>query len=416
MNKIIFLNSNLIMCGSVKTQFDYLDYIHQNKYDYEIVIIEDRGEENVFEKYCPKPPLFLKSQEYLNQQLKIREERNQNIFKKIKFNLALKNSYKHILKEFDKIYNEFKPDVIVDFNNCLRGDIDKYNCKTIGWTHTFISNWLSKKSSAKRFAKALNNYSKVVTVSKSAAEDLVNLNPKLEKKIHCIYNPFDFEKIKKLSDEDFFDEKFDFPLYRHTALDAVSPETVKWSYGETPHQVRGDSEKDLANKKFLLMVARLENKSKDFETLFSAFEIAKENGYDGELFLIGDGEHREYVENLKEKSKFKNNIKLLGVKMNPFNWMKKCDKFILSSKFEGLGNVLIEALTVNDTVISSDCKSGPSEILENGKIGYLFEVGNAEQLANLILEAKPKNKNEIENSLQRFSHKNIMQEFEEIIV
>ena len=95
--------------------------------------------------------------------------------------------------------------------------------------------------------------------------------------------------------------------------------------------------------------------------------------------------------------------------------MKKADKFILSTKFEGLPTVLIEALTVNDNVISADCKSGPSEILDNGKYGYLFPIGDAKQLAELILNSEPKDRVEIDNHLQIFSQQSAFQKLEQII-
>ena len=95
--------------------------------------------------------------------------------------------------------------------------------------------------------------------------------------------------------------------------------------------------------------------------------------------------------------------------------MKRCDKFILSSNREGLPTVLIEALSVNDVVISSNCKSGPNEILDNGKIGYLFEVGDYNELARLMIEAKPVEREFIEKGIDKFSYQNIMKEFSKII-
>jgi glycosyltransferase involved in cell wall biosynthesis len=385
MNKIIFLNSCLILSGIGKKQLEYVNFLEQNNYNYEVVIVDNLGEENVLEKYFPKPVIYLKSYEYICQQRKIREERNQNLIKKIKFNFSLEKSYKHIVKNFDKIYREFQPSVIIDYDNCLRGNIDDYNCKnnfnckTIGWTHTYIQFWLKNINSAKRYAKALNRYSEIIAVSEECVEELIKLNPKLDGKVHCIYNPFDFETIKNLANEEFSAE-----------------------------------EKEFAEKKFLLMVARLEMQQKDFETLIKAFDLAKKSGYSGELYLIGDGIHKNLVLELKEKSEFRKNIHLLGSKINPYNWMKNCDKFILSTKYEGLGNVLVEALAVNDLVISSNCKSGPKEILEDGKIGYLFEVGDYKNLSELILHSKAKDRNLIDESLQRFDKENIMKKFREI--
>ena len=69
---------------------------------------------------------------------------------------------------------------------------------------------------------------------------------------------------------------------------------------------------------------------------------------------------------------------------NPFPYMAKTDVFVLSSEWEGFGNVLVEALACGATVVSTDCHSGPSEILENNKYGLLVPVGDPEALAEAI--------------------------------
>ena len=70
---------------------------------------------------------------------------------------------------------------------------------------------------------------------------------------------------------------------------------------------------------------------------------------------------------------------------NPYPYIKKADLFILSSNFEGLPNVLLEAITLNTFVISSNCPTGPSEILDNGKGGLLFKVGDYNELSKKII-------------------------------
>ena len=72
---------------------------------------------------------------------------------------------------------------------------------------------------------------------------------------------------------------------------------------------------------------------------------------------------------------------------NPYKYMKHSSVFVLSSRWEGLPTVLIEALALGLPVVSTDCPSGPAEILEGGKWGKLVPVGSPEALANAILEA-----------------------------
>ena len=97
---------------------------------------------------------------------------------------------------------------------------------------------------------------------------------------------------------------------------------------------------------------------------------------------------------------------------NPFPLIKQADLFILSSKFEGLPNVLLESLVLKKFIISSNCRTGPKEILLNGKGGLLFKVGDYVELAKKI-EYYYKNKNKCNNmminsykSLKRFDYKN----------
>ena len=80
-------------------------------------------------------------------------------------------------------------------------------------------------------------------------------------------------------------------------------------------------------------------------------------------------------------------FKILSFKDNPYPYIKKSNIFLLSSKFEGLPNVLLEAITLNKFVISSDCPTGPSEILDNGQGGSLFKVGDHKQLSEKIIFA-----------------------------
>jgi glycosyltransferase involved in cell wall biosynthesis len=368
--------------GVERVQTEYINYLHSVNADFKVILDKDLAEQNVMSEFLKCPVVYLKSNNDVLELEYARANKNKNFLHKIKYNFALNKDRKLTKTRFTKIVNDFQPEIAINFHDLYYFDLSILkNAKTIVWVHSaLISPWRNLEKGLK-YLKKISEYDLIVCVSKGIMEQIIELAPALTHKTTYLYNPINFERIKKLSDEEFSDE-----------------------------------EKELVSKNFLLMVSRLDW-GKDFEALFKGFELAKENGYDGELYVIGDGENKDKqkIIELLEKNKFKSNIHLLGTKTNPFNWMKKCDKFILSSKFEGLPTVLIEALTVNDTVISSNCKTGPKEILDEGKIGYLFEVGNSEQLAKLMLEAKPKNRNLINDSLQRFSHKNIMQEFNKII-
>ena len=86
----------------------------------------------------------------------------------------------------------------------------------------------------------------------------------------------------------------------------------------------------------------------------------------------------------------KNTVKLLGYKKNPFPYIVKSDYFILSSNFEGSPNVLVETGFLGTNIISTNCPTGPREILKNGKFGKLFPVGSEIHLKKIFLKLKKK--------------------------
>ena len=111
--------------------------------------------------------------------------------------------------------------------------------------------------------------------------------------------------------------------------------------------------------------------------------------------MLGSGPTKNKIGLLIEKLKLRKNIKILPFQKNPFSFIKKSQIFILSSKYEGLPNSLLEAIALKKPVISSNCPTGPSEILDKGKGGHLFAVGDYKSLANKI-ELYIKEKNQIE--------------------
>ena len=101
------------------------------------------------------------------------------------------------------------------------------------------------------------------------------------------------------------------------------------------------------------------------------------------LLILGEGDQRETLLNYINRNKLNTMVKINRRINNPYPLIKRSDILLLSSKFEGLPNVLLK-LALNK-FISSNCPTGPKEILDNGKDGLLFEVGNYEQLSRKIL-------------------------------
>lgn len=124
---------------------------------------------------------------------------------------------------------------------------------------------------------------------------------------------------------------------------------------------------------------------KDHLTLLKAFKKIHQI-VNVELLIVGYGTNENKIHNFIKQNKLQNKIKVLSFQDNPYKFIRKSDMFILTSRFEGLPNVLLESLVLKKFIISSDCPTGPREILENGKYGFLFKIKNYKQLSLLILK------------------------------
>ncbi len=132
----------------------------------------------------------------------------------------------------------------------------------------------------------------------------------------------------------------------------------------------------------VLGVGRL-SEEKDFFTLIKAFDILRRK-IPSRLIILGDGEERPALENLIRSAGLQGLVDLAGFELNPFAFMRKASVFVLSSKWEGLPGALIQALACDCPAVSTDCLSGPAEILKGGEYGYLVPVGNAQAIADAI--------------------------------
>lgn len=125
---------------------------------------------------------------------------------------------------------------------------------------------------------------------------------------------------------------------------------------------------------------------KDFPTLIQAFARVAAD-VDAELIILGEGPLRPHLEGLVRKLDLTERVSMPGFVSDPTEWFLASDLFVLSSRWEGFGNVIVEALNCGTPVVSTDCQSGPAEILEDGRFGKLVPVGDVESMASAIREA-----------------------------
>lgn len=190
----------------------------------------------------------------------------------------------------------------------------------------------------------------IVAVSQGVGDDLARMTALPREGISVIYNP--------VVTPDLFDK-------------AQAPLEHRWLGQNKPPVILG--------------VGRL-TKQKDFESLIRAFARVRTE-WDCRLVILGEGELRPELEQLVRELNVQDSVELPGFVDNPFSWMSRVELFVFSSAWEGFGNVLVEAMACGTPVVSTDCPSGPSEILEEGKWGALVPVGDVEALADRILEA-----------------------------
>ncbi|PSN16423.1 glycosyl transferase [filamentous cyanobacterium CCT1] len=189
----------------------------------------------------------------------------------------------------------------------------------------------------------------IVAVSQGAAEDLAHVGNLSLKDIQVIYNP------------------------------VITPDLIGKASEPIEHPWFADKEIPV-----ILSVGRLVPQ-KDFPTLIQGFAKTLKL-YTSRLVILGSGPDRAQLEELIHELGLEENVALLGHVQNPYKYMAQSSVFVLSSVWEGLGNVLIEAMAMGTPVISTNCKSGPSEILANGQYGHLTPVGDSDALAEAILD------------------------------
>jgi glycosyltransferase involved in cell wall biosynthesis len=190
----------------------------------------------------------------------------------------------------------------------------------------------------------------VVTVSGGVADDLAPNVGLSRKFIDVVYNPV-------VMDE----------LHNRACLKPSHP----WFDSESPPVILG--------------VGRLE-RQKDFCTLIRAFAKLRET-HDARLMILGEGSLLGELTNEVEGLGLEAEVSFPGFVGNPYAFMRSSSLFVLSSAWEGFGNVLVEAMACGTPVVSTDCPSGPSEILENGKWGRLVPVGDADSLARAMKDS-----------------------------
>lgn len=359
MKKILFYTTFLTQGGGIEVvTVRYMNKFIEKGYHVDLYIDYNMGKENIREKEIDKriKIKYLKSEKISKIIYKLRTlGKTQKIFNIPLYILVLISDF-FVWQRENKIIQKENYDATISFFQYLPSYITKVRGpKHMIFLHGSVTQYFEgiKKYFKDSFFKKLNRFDYICTVSDEMRIQLKKIFPDLKNEQITVYNPIDFEIIERKS-EDFsnIDKK----------------------------------EEELLNSSYICSVGRIDEGQKDFKTLISAYtELYKKKKISEKLFLIGDGPDKENLEKIVNDLGIENNILFLGKKSNPYIWVKNSKLFILSSKFEGLPTVLIESLILNTPTISSDCLTGPKEILENGKYGELFQTGNVKELKEKII-------------------------------
>jgi len=192
--------------------------------------------------------------------------------------------------------------------------------------------------------KAYEDAGSIIVVSKGEKDDLIHNFGISDGLIRVVYNPIDLAGLRRMAEDDV-DLSFDKPT--------------------------------------IVSVGRLIH-SKGFDILIKAFRKVLES-CDCRLLILGAGEERERLFSISKTLNLKEDVVFWGFTHNPFKYMKRCQVFCTATRYEGLGNAIIEAMAVGLPVIATDCRSGPAETLAGGKYGILVPPEDPDALAEALI-------------------------------
>lgn len=253
-------------------------------------------------------------------------------------------------RRFRKILSDRAYEVVVDYDMSLSRLTGRLPVPMIGYQHFSVAHLAQGHGRKLRKLRhqCRMDYDRVVMLNESMLADAKRLIPEAADKFVKLYNAFDLSRIRSLGD-------------------VALPE--------------------LPTAPYIVSVGRLEESQKDFTTLLKAYARLVRDGVAEDLVIVGEGASRAQLEALTRELGLAERVRFAGFQSNPFPWMRHARLMAFSSRMEGLGNVLVEALALDQVVVSTDCPVGPREMLDDGRAGLLVPVGDVDALADAMTRA-----------------------------
>ena len=388
--KILFVIDSLHCAGAEKSLTTLLSLLDYSKYDVDLQLF---GYGGALEELVPKEVNILKPMEYIKfsslstKNAVIKSLKNMNfkmLSSRLKFSLAIrKNNYSNVQKA--RVYWQKVSNVIENSNK-------EYDI-AISYAQGVPTFYVAEKVCAKKKLAWVNvsyklededrafqeqfydKYNKIVAVSDSAKNIFLETFPKYTDKLEIIYDINDADFIKKMSDQ-------------------------------------GQSYNDNYTGLRILTIGRLDNQ-KGYDMALEACKILKEKGIEFKWYSLGIGPLKDEIEKYIEDNNLKNHFKLLGVKANPYPFIKDCDIYVQTSRFEGFGIAIAEARMLNKPVVTTrfdavynqmkDRKNGlVVDMNSQGIVNGILELINNKELTNEIISYLKTEKKGNTEELEKF--------------